>query len=201
MRFITIIIGNLLITSAYAFITVPKGIVNGGVTSFAMVMGKLSGGDVAVIVNIIMLLLLLICLLYLGRSYFIGALFSGICYMALFTFFHHLNQSAPLPLWLSVIIVGIGVGSGCYLCIRAKSTTIGFDTIALILYQRNPKLNIAWTMYCCNTVVLLLGAFTYGFVSVAAGLALTLVQTLTLNILLKKFGLQLGQKNLKTKKE
>lgn len=34
--------GNILITGAYAFITVPNKIVNGGVTSFSMVLEEFS---------------------------------------------------------------------------------------------------------------------------------------------------------------
>ena len=37
-RYLSIILGNLLITGAYAFITVPNKIVNGGVTSFSMIL-------------------------------------------------------------------------------------------------------------------------------------------------------------------
>lgn len=179
-----------MITLGYAFITVPKGLVNGGVTSFAMVLGKISGVDVALLVNGAMIFLLLVCLIFLGRDYFIGALFSGGSYMGLFTLFHRLGWEAPLPIWGSVLVVGVLVGIGCYLCISAKSTTIGFDTVALILHKRNPAVNIAKAMGCCNVVVLSLGFFVYGLVSIAAGLSLTLVQTWVLNCLLKRFPLE-----------
>ena len=39
-RCLKIILGNFLITGAYAFITVPNEIVNGGVTSFSMILGN-----------------------------------------------------------------------------------------------------------------------------------------------------------------
>ena len=37
-----IVVGNLLITFSYAFITVPNGIVNGGVTSFSMILSSVT---------------------------------------------------------------------------------------------------------------------------------------------------------------
>lgn len=39
-RCLKIILGNFLITGAYAFITVPNEIANGGVTSFSMILGN-----------------------------------------------------------------------------------------------------------------------------------------------------------------
>ena len=37
-----IVVGNLLITFSYAFITVPNEIVNGGVTSFSMILSSVT---------------------------------------------------------------------------------------------------------------------------------------------------------------
>ena len=106
-RCLKIILGNFLITGAYAFITVPNEIVNGGVTSFSMILGSIS----------------------------------------------------------------------------SESTAVGFDVIALILNKKNPKINIALTMYLINTCVLLFGFLSYGITS---GIGFTALQSLTLNCLLKR---------------
>lgn len=109
-RCLKIILGNFLITGAYAFITVPNEIVNGGVTSFSMILGSIS----------------------------------------------------------------------------SESTAVGFDVIALILNKKNPKINIALTMYLINTCVLLFGLLSYGITSVLTGIDFTALQSLTLNCLLKR---------------
>lgn len=109
-RCLKIILGNFLITGAYAFITVPNEIVNGGVTSFSMILGSIS----------------------------------------------------------------------------SESTAVGFDVIALILNKKNPKINIALTMYLINTCVLLFGLLSYGITSVLTGIGFTALQSLTLNGLLKR---------------
>ena len=44
-RYLSIILGNLLITGAYAFITVPNKIVNRGVTSFSMFMEEFTNNN------------------------------------------------------------------------------------------------------------------------------------------------------------
>ena len=64
-----IILGNIFITSAYAFITVPNHIVNGGVTSFSMILQNIMSVNISLITNIITILLLFICYYFLGKSF------------------------------------------------------------------------------------------------------------------------------------
>lgn len=73
-RYLAIIAGNLLITGAYAFLTVPNKIVNGGVTSFSMILGEVTSINLTYLVDFITLLLLLLCYLFLGRKFFTGQL-------------------------------------------------------------------------------------------------------------------------------
>lgn len=60
-RCLKIILGNFLITGAYAFITVPNEIVNGGVTSFSMILGNLISIDLTYLVDFFTILLLILC--------------------------------------------------------------------------------------------------------------------------------------------
>lgn len=82
--------------------------------------------------------------------------------------------------------MGILIGIGYYFCISARSTALGFDTIAIILHDRNPKINLALTIYICNVIVLLSGLFTYGIVSVIAGIICSGLQSFVLNLLTKR---------------
>lgn len=184
-RIISIILGNVLITGTYAFITVPNEIINGGITSFSMILGKLCHIDLSVFVNLITLLLLFLCLLFLGKEFFMGSILSCTCYLLLFTLFHSLGTGLHLPLPVCIIIAGPLVGLGYYLCINAKSTAISFDIVALILNKKNPKVNIALTMGLINILVLLTGSAVFGLLSVLYGIGFTAIQALTLNFLQK----------------
>ena len=186
-RYFCIILGNILITGAYAFITVPNEIINGGVTSFSMVLGKFFSINLSVFVNVITIFLLLLCLIFLGKDFFIGSIFSCVCYLSFFTFFHSFGIGLLLHPVFCILIAGITVGIGYYLCIHAKSTAISFDVIALILNKKNPKINIAFTMGIINVFVLLTGLAAYGPLSVILGIAFTAIQTFTLNQLQKHF--------------
>lgn len=186
MNYLKIILGNIFMTFAYAYIAVPFGIVNGGVTSFAMVLDKNLPGNISFWTNTLYLSLLIIYYIFMGYKCFINALFSCIAFILFFTLFTAFPLMLPLPFFLAVPCIGILIGIGYYFCISARSTALGFDTIAIILHDRNPKINLAFTIYICNVIVLLSGLFTYGIVSVIAGIICSGLQSFVLNLLTKK---------------
>lgn len=185
-RYLAIIAGNLLITGAYAFLTVPNKIVNGGVTSFSMILGEVTSINLTYLVDFITLLLLLLCYLFLGRKFFTGTVFSCFCYLLFFSAFRSTGIQFLVHPAIGMVLAGILVGLGYALCIRAESTAVGFDVLALILNKKNPKLNVALCMCVINMCVLLFGLFTYGILSVLTGIGFTALQSLTLNHFLRK---------------
>ena len=186
MNYLKIILGNIFMTFAYAYIAVPFGIVNGGVTSFAMVLDKNLPGNISFWTNALYLSLLIIYYIFMGHKCFINALFSCVAFILFFTLFTVFPLMLPLPFFLAVPCMGILIGIGYYFCISARSTALGFDTIAIILHDRNPKINLALTIYICNVIVLLSGLFTYGIVSVIAGMICSGLQSFVLNLLTKR---------------
>lgn len=186
MNYLKIILGNLAMTFAYAYLAVPFGIINGGVTSFAMVLNQILPGNISLWTNLLYLSLLTVCYIFMGYRYFINALFSCAAFIIFFTLFTAFPLALPLPFFLAVPFMGILIGIGYYLCISAQSTALGFDTVAIILHDRNPKINLALTIYICNVIVLLSGLFTYGLISVIAGIICSGLQSFVLNLLTKK---------------
>lgn len=190
LRFFRIFLGNILLTGAYAFITVPKIILNGGVTSFSLVLQEWTGMDVAVLVDVLSVLLIAISFVFLGKNYFIGALFSSICYMSLFTLFHWTGWELPFPEIfgtpiLATPVAAVFVAAGYYFCIASQATAVSFDTIALILNKKNSRFEIATTMMVINIVVLLTGAATYSISAVVCGLVFTFLQAQFLKLFLR----------------
>ncbi len=181
MRIVKILSGNLLMALAYSFITVPNDIVNGGVTSLAMICAELLGLDVALCSNLFTVLLMIICAVFLGKSYFMGTVYSCIAYMALFTIFSHTGFELHIFRPAAAILAAVMVGAGYYLCMSARSTAIGFDTIALILNKKDPRINVAAVMCIINICVLIPGYFTFGLGSVLTGIMFAFVQSFTLN--------------------
>lgn len=195
LRFLRIFIGNILITGAYAFITVPKIILNGGVTSFSLVLEGWTGISISFWVDFLTVLLIVISLIFLGKTYFVGALFSSVCYMVLFNLFHWTGFEVVVPLVfgtpiLATPIAAILVAGGYYFCIAAKATAVSFDTVAMILNKKNPRFNIATTMMVINIAVLLTGAATYSLSAVVCGIVFTFLQGQCLKLFLKFGGIE-----------
>lgn len=195
LRFFRIFLGNILLTGAYAFITVPKIILNGGVTSFSLVLEAWTGIGVAILVDILSVLLIIISYIFLGKTYFVGALFSSICYMGLFNVFHWTGWELPFPELfgtpvLATPVAALLVAAGYYFCIASQATAVSFDTIAMILNKHNARFEIASTMMVINIIVLLSGAATYSISAVLCGLIFTFLQAQFLKAFLRFGGVQ-----------
>ena len=93
------------------------------------------------------------------------------------------------------VLAAVLVGTGYALCIYAKSTAVGFDTVARMIHRKYPKVKVAFCMYLVHMTVLLSGILVYGWRSVMLGLAFSLLQSLTLHLLLKV------QQRIETRKE
>lgn len=187
-----IILGNILITGAYAFITVPNGIVNGGITSFSMILSSVSGVEISLFTNAITILLLISCITFLGKEYFAKSIISSLCYMFFFSWLSSFPQfSLHLPLIFNVLIASVLVGVGYYLCLDAHSSTVGFDVLALILNKKNSNIEISKAMRYINFFVILCGLFSYGFISVLYGILFTFIQTGVIHLLLEQSNFQI----------
>ena len=181
-----IVVGNLLITFSYAFITVPNGIVNGGVTSFSMILSSVTDLGISFYTNCITILLLVLCLFFLGKSYLAKSIVSSACYMLFFSFFNGIDFGfASIPMIISVLIAGLLVGIGYFLCLSAESSTVGFDVIALILHNKNNKIKVSKAMRSINLFVSLLGLFSYDLLAVIYGVIFTYIQTTVVHLLLE----------------
>ncbi|MFF2588896.1 YitT family protein [Peribacillus butanolivorans] len=172
---IKIIVGNISMTFAYAYLIVPNEIINGGVTSSALLLNALSGYNITMLANFVTGLLLIICLVFLGKKYFFKSIVSSLSYMLFFNLFYSLNISIDVNIIVVIIISSILIALGYYLCITANASTVGFDVIALILHHKNKKIDIAVTIRIINLIVLLLGLLVYGYTSIIKGVAFTLI--------------------------
>ena len=63
---------------------------------------------------------------------------------------------------------------------------MSFDTVALILHQKNDFFDVAVTMSVINALVLLMGLLVFSPKAVLAGLVFTFLQGVFLKIFLKK---------------
>ena len=207
-RYALIGFGLVILNFAYVMVTVPHGIINGGVTSFSMILSRLPLTEYLPVnawVTIVTALLAFLCWLFLGKRIFIASLYSCVVGVAAFNFFTMIvpksvidtmvrlgyvgdNPVIPAGMAIELIAAAIVVGAGYYFCLSNDSTAVGMDTIALIIHTRHEKIPIAYALYAINIMVLLLGLYTYGLRCVLMGIAFAGIQALTLNTMLKAKG-------------
>lgn len=205
IRYSLITLGLVLINLTYVLITVPYGIINGGVTSFSMILSRLPLTGMLPVnawVTIVTIILAILCALFLGRDMFIASLFSCVAGVGAFNLFTYIipsdviqklldlgtigdNPVIPIGTAVELVLAAMVVGSGYYLCLSNNATAVGMDTIAMILHRKNEKIPVAYAMYAINIIVLLLGLYTYGIRCVIMGIAFAGIQAFTLNTLLK----------------
>lgn len=185
MKYIKITVGNIFICFAYAFICVPNEILNGGVTSFSMVLAKLLHIDISICSTILIISLLIFCYFFLGVNFFKGTLYSGLCYILFFDLFTYTKIALLMPAYISVPISAIMVGIGYGLCLNAESTTVGFDTIAIYLHKKYTKFSVGTWMFIINVLVLCMSMVVYGLWAIVLGIVFSKIQTVTIDIYTK----------------
>ncbi|MHC5269747.1 YitT family protein [Enterococcus sp. LJL98] len=172
---IKIMFGNVLLALAYAKWMVPHNIINGGVTSLSLVLQKVTQLPLPVLTNSLTVLLLIICGIFLGKASFMKSIVSSLSYMFFFTLFYSLPFSLSIALPIDFLLACFVIAFGYYCCLSEGSSTVGVDVIALVLYKKNPKRNLAKMIRHLNVLVLILGFVTYGWQAVAIGLIFSVV--------------------------
>lgn len=181
---IKIVVGNVFMAFAYAKWMKPNNIINGGVTSIAMILEKLTAIPLLYLTNGVTVLLLILCWVFLGKGNFLRSFVSSLCYMGLFSFFYSLPVEATINLPVDFLLASIFIAIGYYCCISSDASTVGMDVIALILHKRNPKVDVAIAIRYINFAVLGVGLLTYGWQSVAVGIVFSFVNSYILRGLL-----------------
>ena len=205
-RYMIISIGMLIVSLAYVLVTVPYGIINGGVTSCSLILHKLPGTGilpVSIWVAILEIILVVLSYFFLGREVFEGSVFSCLFYVAVFNLLSFImpqkvydaiyafgalgdNPVIPVGTAIELVIGAAALGFGYYLTVSRSATTAGMDTVALIIHSRHEKIPVAYAMYALNIIVLLLGLWTYGLRNVLMGIAFAGIQALTMNAFMRR---------------
>ena len=183
--FIKIIIGNMFMGFAYAKWMKPNDIINGGVTSVAMILEKITHLPLLYLTNGVTLLLLFACYISLGKAKFFRSLISSWCYMLFFSMFYSLPFSATVNLPIDFMLASVFIAIGYYCCISSNSSTVGMDVIALIIHKKKPKIKVAILIRYINFGVLAVGLLTYGWLSIIVGVLFSYVNSYLLNFLLE----------------
>lgn len=164
----------------------PNNIINGGVTSVAMILEKISQIPIFYLTSGVTVLLLIFCWFFLGKGNFLKSIVSSICYNLFFTMFYLLKLNVQINLVVDFLFACIFIAIGYYCCISANASTVGMDVIALAINKKHPEFSIARGIRYINVMVLALGFLTYGVKSVVIGILFSLLNSYMLDFLLKR---------------
>lgn len=172
-----IVLGNLLVTSAYTLFAIPNNIVDGGVTSTALLLSYYFDTNLTYTVCILTFIILVFSYITMGKRFFLKTLFSSLCYVLFFAFFSWAGVVIATSTLNSILIAGVLIGLGHYLCLKEKSATLGYDTVALFLHKLNKKFSTTCFLWVICSAVLLLGSAFFGIKIVIMGIMLVFIET------------------------
>jgi uncharacterized membrane-anchored protein YitT (DUF2179 family) len=178
--------GNLVMALAYAKWMVPNKIINGGVTSLALVLRKVTSFSITSLTNGLTMLLLVLCLCFLGKEIFLKSIFSSVTYLFFFNLFYALPFQLHTVIWLDMILACGAIAFGYYCSLSTNSSTVGVDVIALIIHQKKPSLKLAPMIRNLNFSILAMSLFVLGLKPIIWGIMFSVGYAFLLKKMLKE---------------
>ncbi|MDD5183461.1 MAG: YitT family protein, partial [Bacilli bacterium] len=136
--------GVMLVALSYSFFLQPNNIVIGGVSGVGVIYQYLSGIDPALLMLITNLLLLIIGLIFLGRSFFLKSIYGSLMFPVFVKIFNIVfdylpnsfqNQITNIDLFLIVVFSSIIMGIGLGIVVKRGGTTGGTEIPQNILFK------------------------------------------------------------------
>ncbi len=182
----TIVLGNLIYSSAVAFFILPNGLITGGTTGLALFTNYLFSVPIAAFIAVFNISMFILGLWILGKNFALTTLLSTFCYPFFLAVFQKIQLQIGLlttdPL-LATIFAGLLVGSGIGLVIRAGASTGGMDIPPLIL-QKKTGLSVSISLYIFDSMILILQMFFSNREQILYGILLVCIYTFFLEKLL-----------------
>ncbi|MBQ3290739.1 MAG: YitT family protein [Mogibacterium sp.] len=180
-----IIMGNMLYAAGVVFFILPSGLITGGTTGIALIANHFGNIPVSAFVGIFNIVMFVLGMLILGRTFALTTLVSTIAYPAMLGLLERAAGDFVLTddKLLCALFGGLCIGASLAMIIRLGASTGGMDIPPLIL---NKKLGIpvSVSMYVFDFSILAGQMFFSEKQAILYGILLVMVYTLTLDKLL-----------------
>ncbi len=161
ISYLSLLFGSFLFGSSVNMFLLPHGIVTGGVTGIATVLGKLWGFPVGLGIILINLPILAVCIKEsgIGSMLFsvIGTLASSVAADAL----SFMPSASEDPL-LCALIGGAAMGAGAGLMLTSGFTTGGTDLAAYLIHRRHPAIPTGRLLLVLDSLIILISGAVLG---------------------------------------
>lgn len=181
-KMILILAGNALYALAVALFILPNHLITGGTTGLALVAQSLWGMPIAVFVGGFNLVMFVLGLCMLGKSFALTTAVSTFFYPLMLGRFQVLGGNIPLTQdrMLATVLAGLLIGVAIGMVIRAGASTGGMDIPPLVLYRKF-RLPVSFMMYLFDLCILIGQMLIFETESILYGLLLVVIYTLVLD--------------------
>lgn len=179
---VAVMLGNFLYALTVQLFLIPSGLVTGGTTGLALTANHVLGLSVSGFVLSFNVVMLLIGLLLLGKSFALTTLASTFLYPVFLELCERALNGVVLTqdLFLSTVFSGLGIGLSLGIVIRAGASTGGMDIPPLVL-NKFFRLPVSVGMYAFDFAILLMQAAFRPAENVLYGIVLVIVYTVVLD--------------------
>jgi len=177
-----ILFGNLLLAVGVSLFVSPYGMITGGVGGIALLIEKLTFIPMTLAAMVLNLLLFLLGLCFLGKSFAVTTILSTFAYPVFLSILESIPALQNLcdDILLAALYSGLLMGAGIGLVMREGSSTGGMDIPPLIVHKKT-KLSLALLVAVCDYAVLLLQVPFHSVSEILYGILSTLISSLTIN--------------------
>lgn len=163
-RYISLVIGLLLISIAFNLFLLPNNIVFGGVSGLSIITKKLLGWQPSIFILASSLLLLILSYFVLGKEKTTASVFGSIMFPIFVNLTANISNIIKIDnseLLLSAVFGGILYGLGAGLVFKAGFTTGGTDIINQII-SKYRKVSMGNAMLMSDGLIVFCGVFVFG---------------------------------------
>lgn len=180
-----VLVGNAIMAVGTVFFILPSGLITGGTTGLGIIAQHLTGLPIAVFTamfNIVMFLLGLFCL---GKSFAATTLVSTFVYPVILGGMQHLVGDYVLcdDLLMCVLFGGLCVGLSIAMVVKVGSSTGGMDIPPLLL-QKYLGIPVSKSLYAFDFVIVVGQALIVAPDMLLYGVLLVMVYTITVDRML-----------------
>lgn len=180
-----VLLGNAIYALTMKLFFFHTDLVVGGTNGIALIMNHFFGLSITAFVFIFNMIMLVVALLLLGKSFVVTTIVSSFAYPLILALFNNIFGDLILTdnLLLNTLFSGLGIGIGLGIVIRAGASTGGMDIppLALNKYFRVP---VSVGMYAFDFIIIIVQILFQSVEMLLYGIILTLVYTIVLNKLL-----------------
>ncbi|MCI8306546.1 MAG: YitT family protein [Lachnospiraceae bacterium] len=166
-NYIVIAVGVGLMAVGVRFIYEPLNMVTGGVSGFAIIVKRFTGGIVEgglpiwITTGVVNIPLFIKGWHVKGRGYILRSLYATVLFTVLLSVIPSVNV-AEKDYFLSAVCGGVVTGAGLGLVILTFSSTGGTDLLGAIIKKYLPHYSMAGLIFIIDSVLVVLGAAVFG---------------------------------------